>query len=503
MGISGLQTYMEYNGICLPVDFLDLAKTTKRSRTIIVDLKSCLAFMTCGHFMWGGGSLKVYLEWLERFIRKFSDAGITLVFVMDGHTPEAKGDTRLWRAKDWQNKLNGTYDALSKQQMPTNPFTTDYHDNTERLLLLYFGCEVITAWDFEADEEVVRLAKERNAMAILAQDSDFAIFDTDDIPYLSAKEFDLNNMTTVSYDRGALARSLGLHVNQLPVFAILKGNDMFTYEMMKEFHKHLLRGQPIKKDLIRAIFESGKIPEFMRRHDVPSDYDDIMKCLPRLMQSVFGDTQHLKMARESIRSYFLKTEMPQQADHNTWNRSVIAMKSLSRLAYHVMKFNKLEINSPAHDSRDMGLLPPTKELFKNLRRRMYGVILYDKPGAVSTNMFTVNIEEASLNYASGNMETNEVNPYVPPAGSHPGLDHLWDDNYPNVTNLRQRLFFHILAPSVDIAQVKSMPDYDELLFPIVVLSSLLHDHEWPLLEDWELDVFIAQGHRTHRHTIKL
>ena len=173
------------------------------------------------------------------------------------------------------------------------------------------------------------------------------------------------------------------------------------------------------------------------------------------------------------------------------SRTLAPLRPSSRRSYHVMKFNELEIESCGHDLRDKRV-PPTAKLFKNLRRRMYGALFYDKPGALSAGKFTAIIEEKCINFVSGQNETSQVTPILPPAGSHPGLDNLFDDDYSNVSELRLRLFFHILAPSVDMEEVVSMPDYADLLFPIVVLSCLLHDHEWPLLEDWELDVFIAQ-----------
>ena len=74
MGIPGLQTYMENadkSPICRLVDISVLAKKTKRSPTIIVDLDSWLVPMTSPHFMWGGGELKVYFEKVEKFVRKF------------------------------------------------------------------------------------------------------------------------------------------------------------------------------------------------------------------------------------------------------------------------------------------------------------------------------------------------------------------------------------------------------------------------------------------------
>ena len=225
MGIPGLQTYMENadttNPICFLVDILKLAKKTKRSPTIIVDLDSWLVPMTGDHFMWGGGELRVYFEKVEKFVRKFNDAGITLVFVKDSYVPEGKGETVIKRATQVHSECTiPMFDALIEGRMPENYYTTDRHANTDSLLEHYLSCEVIFARDIEADEQIVRLAKERNAMAVLAQDSDYVIFDMENIVYLSVWNFNIEDMTTITYDRLALAKNLGIHVNQLAQFSL-------------------------------------------------------------------------------------------------------------------------------------------------------------------------------------------------------------------------------------------------------------------------------------------
>ena len=61
---------------------------------------------------------------------------------------------------------------------------------TADLLSKVLGCEVIVSTAaIEADEETVRIARARGAFSILGQDSDYLMYDTGDVAYLSLKHF--------------------------------------------------------------------------------------------------------------------------------------------------------------------------------------------------------------------------------------------------------------------------------------------------------------------------
>ena len=103
------------------------------------------------------------------------------------------------------------------------------------------GCEVIVSTAaIEADEETVKIARARGAFAILGQDSDYLMYETGDVAYLSLKHFgkyyliifiralflswacflDLATLTTYCYDRVEFANYLGILPPQLPLFAV-------------------------------------------------------------------------------------------------------------------------------------------------------------------------------------------------------------------------------------------------------------------------------------------
>lgn len=84
----------------------------------------------------------------------------------------------------------------------------------------------------ECDEEIARYALRKRCFAILAQDSDYVIYNSSAY-YLSIKHFDLEKMTTLCYNRYNLSSDLRIHVDKLPLLASLVGNDIVLYESLR------------------------------------------------------------------------------------------------------------------------------------------------------------------------------------------------------------------------------------------------------------------------------
>ena len=59
--------------------------------------------------------------------------------------------------------------------------------------------------------------------------------------------------------------------------------------------------------------------------------------------------------------------------------------------------------------------------------------------------------------------------------------------------IRWALFSYIVSPSLDVALLSSSPYLGgDCLFPLIALHYLINETERLVLEDWELDAFIAQ-----------
>ena len=74
---------------------------------------------------------------------------------------------------------------------------------------------------------------------------------------------------------------------------------------------------------------------------------------------------------------------------------------------------------------------------------------------------------------------------------HPGLIRLQNDRSNGMQKIRLALFSYIVSPSLDVALLSSSP-YLDCVFPLIALHYLINETERLVLEDWELDAFIAQ-----------
>ena len=81
----------------------------------------------------------------------------------------------------------------------------------------------------ECDEEIINYAVKHNCFAIFGQDTDFIVSQVDAI-VLSSKHFNYDDMTTLLYDRTKLAERLRIRLNELPLLAVLAGNDLIPFK---------------------------------------------------------------------------------------------------------------------------------------------------------------------------------------------------------------------------------------------------------------------------------
>jgi hypothetical protein len=100
--------------------------------------------------------------------------------------------------------------------------------------------KLIKAMTKEADAEIVKYANENNAFAIIAEDSDFLIFEGS-WRYFSIQDLRFNTMTSTEFDKKGLWTALGLqNSQQMAMLASMAGNDLVDHESLKIFHSNLL-----------------------------------------------------------------------------------------------------------------------------------------------------------------------------------------------------------------------------------------------------------------------
>ncbi|KAL1122774.1 hypothetical protein AAG570_003101 [Ranatra chinensis] len=185
-----------------------------------------------------GGQLKEYEQAVINFVNKFEALGARLVFFFDGPHKEGKRDTWKKRRLGALALMLNLLDNLENGKLVSS-FKTDeiiclpvgVREVLFRTVKYVCGCEVRVALK-ECDEEIARYAKKNKCLAILSQDTDFIIYDSARY-YLSMKFLEIQNMSTLVYDRYALAENLKISTAHLPLLATSLGNDIVPNEMLK------------------------------------------------------------------------------------------------------------------------------------------------------------------------------------------------------------------------------------------------------------------------------
>lgn len=152
----------------------------------------------------------------------------------------------------------------------------------------------------ECDTELARYATINNAVAIIADDTDFLIYEGN-WKYWSARNLKFNELSTMEYSRSALRATLGLAPKQLPTFATLAGNDIIRQEHIQPFHRRL-RLTP------RNRFH--KLAQFVRSNPVD------IKDATSLSYVIFGSTENhfVNLVQESISTYDINYETTNEID---------------------------------------------------------------------------------------------------------------------------------------------------------------------------------------------
>ena len=154
----------------------------------------------------------------------------------------------------------------------------------------------------ECDGEIAQYAENNKCLAILAQDSDFVVYQGGAKFYLSLEKLDVNRMTTLAYDRYALARHLHLHISQLPVLASLMGNDFISADDLRSFHS-CLTGRRHHHSYVAVLVQA--IAYYVR--SLPEGRD-LFTSLRHVSKDAFKTPHRAKDLQESILSYELRSD---------------------------------------------------------------------------------------------------------------------------------------------------------------------------------------------------
>ncbi|CAM1318825.1 Uncharacterised protein g7045 [Pycnogonum litorale] len=386
MGVRGLQSYMEKKcrEAFVPVYIPDLIQPGIQHPSVIIDgygltfqlyKKSKLDWLNGGQFI-------QFAKHIEYFVNQFLEKGIKPIILFDGNAPQEKHDTLVER-------------NLEKLKVISELFGSHFTElgwyfkppGTGAIAVGHFklidGCDVKTTLK-EADREIAQLARDdQSCIAILAQDSDFVIFDTK--PYLSLDHLDLDAMTTKMYDRQRFCHQIGLDVYNLPLISCMLGNDVVFNTWLTEFHVRLTgNGRPNRFNIIEEAISFIKRESNIRYTDA---FDLDLQTLRPFTQVMFGNDP-IKCDRllAGIRTYRLESGTLIQDEveshrriHDVSVRKLLGIALNKHVNSDIPRSIYLLMIDGSYGSgaklEDQGTgLPSSAILYQPIRRRLYGIL---------------------------------------------------------------------------------------------------------------------------------
>lgn len=366
---------------------------------------------------------------------------------------------------------------------------------TQNLIKCMFNQDVRTSLR-EADDEIAELAKEHNAIGILAQDSDYLIYQSG-AHYLSMRDLDWKSLKTKCYDSAKLAQALDIRPSQLPLFAILAGNDVVDKEKLKSFHCWLVGYKGFKNPMVERVFPA--IGAFINQKNFRRNLNGQLQDLGFIARTVFNDASILPLLQRNLRQYFLQPESslapdtPIPSGDSNWDSilDLFRYEYIENLVcglYPIMIGKPWESSCVVEDFRESHLIPPHGFLWETSRQRVYGILLKEKPGAVINGRFVVQVDEWVMKGPQTLDDVTGVSPEMPE--NHPGLLYLHKERTPSAQQQRLRLFAWCVDPRLDPSLLVDLAPSE--VYMLVNLYKIQNERDKPVLEEWEVRLFILQ-----------
>lgn len=432
------------------------------------------------HISWTcGGQLKEYMKHLERFIESFKREGIDLIFFFDGSNVMFNVDGWIQRKRQAVNDVHKFLDKIeygsSLCRIDTNRNFSVLPKNVFSVTIFVLkqkGCKIKITVD-ECDRELALFGRENNCMGILATDTDFIIFDT--VKIYSTIRMDLHEMSFDVYDKNKVREKLMLKSSELPLLASLVGNDYTkSANMNNNSHKKWNSSDVEKK--------YNETAHYIRKLNLKIHNGKILKNVTtKISRDFFRDEKMSTTLEESINFYNVKSETNVSAmcgiSDNKW-RSII--KIFSEEFYHNSDSLDILIKHCYQDSmsfQDFRCtdIPPVAKVLQQLREKMYGILLYEKPGSKKVTEWLIDGYE-SLG------KPKEVFPQFPRV-HHPGLFSLirGENKEANWTLLGDTF-------NLDPRYMKNFPQY--LLIPALSFRYLKDKF---VIYEWEVKALILSA----------
>ncbi|XP_028258502.1 constitutive coactivator of peroxisome proliferator-activated receptor gamma [Parambassis ranga] len=523
MGVKGLQYFIDHccPEACETVNLSEMAKqhvvksqrgcgATDISPTLVVDGMACLChWYSCKDWACGG-QWKEYMDVLKSWVGAFTSAGIRLVFFFDGVVEEQK--RREWvkrrrrvngniskifcHIKEYGVQPGGELFCLPSGLATFTPFA-----------LRSLGQEVFCSVR-EADYEIASYALQHGSMGILGQDSDFIIYDS--APYLSVAKLQINNLSTVMYDRQRLCRAIGLTVTQLPLLACLLGNDVVSEEQMQHIRNYAMamyrKNNPTshpgasQRQVVLAVSKFVSSLYSINEEKIALVPQSLNLTTPQrgLLERgicfyVLPGQKAFKLGDTSLSCAFEKYVSPEIL--KACREKHVAAEGF--MVHSVVCEGVTECSNTLEDEVDTEL-PPQAAVYKPCRQRIYGLLLLlghngstvDLPAIREWFVFPGNpLKEPDMVHPVPIILPCTVPMQNKEQSDQPSLDLLWCSTGPEVSVLRLKAFLSVFD-CVEFSELYGAIE-DSLLAALCLVTYIVLQVHTVSQED--VDAYLSQA----------
>ncbi|XP_055309988.1 uncharacterized protein LOC129573498 [Sitodiplosis mosellana] len=326
MGIEGLTNFLRNENQIVPIDIRREVNKWKRTHRgqepiLVMDFLSVsngIVGQFKDQFVYGGRHRHIQ-EYLKSLLLKFLQIGCRLVFFSDYNIQVGKQGEWLRRRNLEFKKCTDLYDWIGDGKTPEEMCKMPRIYRLALKSLCYemeliaqiFG-EMNYTIKHECDLEILRYAKQNNAMAIVSCDTDFLMFDgswrlwsSDDIKIKSG------NLVTCEYNKTAIETICSLTKKQLPLLATLIGND-FTKahrNSLNAFHRTLGEPEDKVKNVARFIrqLDRNELTDIDIAEIFGNAFDEIRVLIEKSLESYKIDDDSTAIITDPIAMKLLGT----------------------------------------------------------------------------------------------------------------------------------------------------------------------------------------------------
>lgn len=308
-----------------------------------------------------GGRHNIYLELATKFFRTLTECGAKLVFFCDGQLQQNRID--VWcdrKDRDYNSVLTTLSNIDAGRYRCSDKYGhsgSKYFVNSLLEIAKLYGT-VIVATERDCDSIAAQYATMHSALAIVASDSDFLIFEGN-WQHWHVDSMDLLRCTVKRFNRNALIEQLELTRDQMKVFATIVGND-YTSSMRTSI-------------IPNESFQ--KIANFCRT--LTPTQDKYREIAEYILDGREVRSDSIEIIKNSIESYGIDFELATDTDKlELYVRENVLMHAILNngiFQYHVSYVDFSHTNNMNNNNRENVL----EEIF-NTMRRLAGVLLYDK-----------------------------------------------------------------------------------------------------------------------------